>query len=338
MKAVVTGAAGFIGSHLTQRLMSDGHDVVGVDNLSDFYDPLLKERNLSELVGNGFTLVRADLTRSDLSSVLDGADVVYHLAGQPGVRASWGESFDDYVNANVIATQRLLEEALRVRDIRIVYASSSSVYGDAESYPTNESALPRPRSPYGVTKLAAEHLCRLYAANFGLETVSLRFFTVYGPRQRPDMAFGRFLRATLEDTEIVVYGSGEQVRDFTYVGDIVDALAAVGSGALTPGTVYNVSGGGSHSINEVLELIADVTDRTPRVRYADVARGDVSRTSADFTSISTQFGWMPRIGLREGLTRHWEWVLSQAGQPRSGVDLPSEELPPHFRTATSTSE
>ncbi|QPE05205.1 GDP-mannose 4,6-dehydratase [Microbacterium schleiferi] len=338
MRAVVTGAAGFIGSHLTQRLISDGHEVVGIDNLSDYYDPRLKKRNLSELVGKGFTLVRADLTQADLSSVLDGTDVVYHLAGQPGVRASWGESFDEYVNANVIATQRLLEEALRVRGIRIVYASSSSVYGDAESYPTNENVLPRPRSPYGVTKLAAEHLCRLYAANFGLETVSLRFFTVYGPRQRPDMAFGRFLQATLEDTEIVVYGSGEQIRDFTYVGDIVDALAAVGSGEVTPGTVYNVSGGGSHSINEVLELIADVTERTPRVRYTDVARGDVSRTKADVTSITTQFGWMPRIGLREGLTRHWEWVLSQAGHPRSRADLPSEELPPHLRTATIASE
>lgn len=312
MRALVTGAAGFIGSTLVRRLTDEGVGVVGVDNLSPYYDPSLKRRNLEEIGSAAFRFVEADLNTAPLADLLSGADVVFHLAGQPGVRGSWGRTFDDYVSANIAATQRLLEAARESDDPPlIVYASSSSVYGEAEAYPTHERLAPQPRSPYGVTKLAGEHLCRLYAANYGLHTVSLRFFTVYGPRQRPDMAFTRFLRAAVTGAPIQVYGSGEQVRDFTFVDDIVDALFRAGTRPTAPGSVYNVSGGGSHSVNDVLALVEQLVGVALTVERQPPARGDVSRTTADIAAIIRDLDWSPRVALEAGLTAQLDWVRSQ---------------------------
>lgn len=309
MKALITGVAGFIGSTLAERLTDDGVTVIGIDSLTDYYDPALKQRNVAALTSSLFTFHQADLNYDDLDALLAGVDVVYHLAGQPGVRGSWGDGFGAYTDANINATQRVLEAVRRSEHRpKVVYASSSSIYGEAESYPTNEAMTPQPRSPYGVTKLAGEHLCRLYSANDGLQTVSLRFFTVYGPKQRPDMAFTRFLRAAVAGSTISVYGSGEQIRDFTYVDDIVAALILAAQANVAAGSVYNVSGGGSHSVNEVLEIVAELSPRTLKVERSAVAKGDVSRTAADINAITRDLGWRPTVGLREGIERQLAWV------------------------------
>jgi nucleoside-diphosphate-sugar epimerase len=312
MRALVTGAAGFVGSTLARRLLADGHDVVGVDSVNDYYDRQLKRANLGRLASPGFQFVEADLNAVDLRTLLAGTEVVFHLAGQPGVRSSWGSEFDRYVTDNVRATQRLLEAALQVDRLRrFVFASSSSVYGDAERYPTEETDRPQPLSPYGVTKLAAEHLCTLYARNHGVPTVSLRFFTVYGPRQRPDMAFTRFCRAVGDGREIEVYGSGEQVRDFTFVDDVVEANLQVGTadiGAVPAGSVFNVAGGSSTTVNEVLELLGEISGRAVRVVRGPSVLGDVLRTGGSTEAISKATGWTPRVGLREGLEEQYRWA------------------------------
>lgn len=308
MKALITGAAGFIGSTLAGRLVAEGVDTVGIDSLTDYYDPALKRDNISHLADQ-WQFVEEDLNRVDLGDLLADVQVVFHLAGQPGVRKSWGSAFDTYVAQNIQATQRLLEAARTSPSRpRIVYASSSSIYGDAETYPTDENTVPRPRSPYGVTKLAAEHLCRLYSANYGLETVSLRFFTVYGPRQRPDMAFTRFLRAADAGAPIGLYGTGEQVRDFTFVDDIVEAVLRAAEADVAPGSVLNVSGGGSHSVNEVLALMEQLVGKPLDIVRSDTALGDVSRTSADIGAARTALGWAPRVGIEEGLRAQLKWV------------------------------
>jgi nucleoside-diphosphate-sugar epimerase len=316
MKALVTGAAGFIGSTLARRLVEDGISTVGIDSFSDYYDPQLKRDNAALLETHGVHVIDGDLNSLDLDAALADIDVVFHLAGQPGVRRSWGDEFEQYVNANVSATQRLLEAVRRgTRRARVVYASSSSIYGEAESYPTDEGAVPRPRSPYGVTKLAGEHLCRLYAANESMETVSLRFFTVYGPRQRPDMAFTRFLSAALRDEPIHVFGTGEQIRDFTYVDDIVEALLLAGRAEVQPGSVYNVSGGGSHSVNEVLEVTSELLGRKLRLIREQVALGDVSRTTADITAITADLRWQPKTDLMTGLAKQIAWLEETQARP-----------------------
>jgi nucleoside-diphosphate-sugar epimerase len=296
---VVTGAAGFVGSHLCAALLARGDTVRGVDCFTDYYSVARKEANVAGLLPEkGFQLDRQDLRTAALDEVLEGADVVYHLAGQPGVRMSWGTDFVTYVDRNVLATQRLLEACRGRRLRKLVYASSSSVYGDAETCPTSESLRPRPVSPYGVTKLAGEHLCELYREAFGVPTASLRFFTVYGPGQRPDMAFSRLVAAALRGEVFELYGDGTQTRDFTYVGDIVRALLS--AAATTWHGVANVGGGSRSSMNEVVQLVCELAGQVHVVRRP-VQTGDVRHTGADTTVARRAFGYRPQTSLRDGL-------------------------------------
>jgi UDP-glucuronate 4-epimerase len=311
MKYVVTGAAGFIGSHIAEALLRQGSFVIGVDTFTSYYARSIKERNLSKLQPfEQFRFVEADLRTVDLLPLLEGTNAVLHQAGQPGVRMSWGEQFNDYVSSSIIVTQRLLEAALRTGVERFVYASSSSAYGNAASFPTTEVTLPRPFSPYGLTKLAAEQLCGMYAENWGLPTVALRYFTVYGPRQRPDMAFHRFIAAAMERREIEVYGDGEQRRDFTYVGDVVRANLLAIQRPLPVGCVLNIAGGSYATVNQALELIGDVVGEEPRVRRVGSQAGDVAETQADCRLARLLLGWNPTVELSEGLANQVRWQAS----------------------------
>jgi UDP-glucuronate 4-epimerase len=308
MHCLVTGVAGFIGSHVAEALLLQGNSVIGVDSFTDYYARPIKEHNLSRLsTFSNFRLVEADLRTADLAALINGTSVVLHQAGQPGVRMSWGDQFVDYVSQNIAATQRLLEAARRAEVQRFVYASSSSVYGNAESFPTTEATLPKPFSPYGVTKLAAEHLCTVYAENWGLPTVSLRYFTVYGPRQRPDMAFHRFIGAALHGREIEVYGSGEQRRDFTYVGDVVRANLLAAQRPLPPGSILNIAGGSHATVNTVLKLIADLVGDEVRIRHVEQKLGDVEETGADCSLSRLLLGWSPTVQLSDGLANQIRW-------------------------------
>lgn len=304
---VVTGAAGFIGSTLAQRLLEQGHDVIGIDCLTDYYSERIKRENLKPLEASGkFTFLQQDVADADWAELLRGTQAVFHQAAQAGVRASWGRSFEVYTQLNVLATQRLLE-AMKGSGVRLVYASSSSVYGDSPNLPMHEDDRCSPQSPYGVTKLAAENLCVLYARQFGVHTVSLRYFTVYGPRQRPDMAFHRFIKAGLRGEEIPLYGDGEQTRDFTYVDDIVTAnLQAAEKGPA--GSIYNLGGGTRISVNGVLEMLGEILNRPLRVNRMDVQKGDVRHTYADTARAREELGFSPEVGLREGLEREARWV------------------------------
>lgn len=313
---LVTGVAGFIGSHLADRLVAEGHRVIGVDCFTDYYPRPLKERNLAGLHSHDrFAFIEADLLEVDLLALLRGelltdgepVDLVFHQAAQAGVRASWGRQFEVYTRNNVLVTQRLLEAAKAATLRKFVFASSSSVYGDAEQYPTAETLRPQPVSPYGVTKLAAEHLAYLYWKNFAVPTISLRYFTVYGPRQRPDMAFHRFVRALLHGETITIYGDGEQTRDFTYVADVVQAnlLAAQSSVA---GEVFNIGGGTRVTVNGVLRLLAELTGQTADVEHAKQQKGDVRHTAADTSRARQVLGYVPRVSLREGLEQMVVWM------------------------------
>jgi len=325
-KVVVTGCAGFIGSHLTDRLLADGqHSVVGIDSFEDYYSRADKENNLESAVSSpAFTLHDAnilDLTAdarcaqhdrgidSSLSSLLADCDCVYHLAAQAGARSSWGSSFDVYTRNNVLATEQLLEACVTSGVHKVIYASSSSVYGDQEELPLREDMLPRPRSPYGVTKLAGEHLCGLYHANYQLDTVSLRFFTVYGPRQRPDMAFNRFMRAMLEDRDIVVYGDGRQTRDFTYVDDIVDGLVLAQTAP--PGAVMNLGGGNRVSLTEAIATLGDVIGVQPRLDVRSVEAGDVRDTWADVSRARDLINYRPTTKLAAGMAQEYAWMTAK---------------------------
>lgn len=311
MRALVTGCAGFIGSHLTESLLESGAEVVGIDCFNANYARGEKLQNLERARSwDAFDFVPIDLARGDLEEFVADSDVVFHLAAEPGVRASWGARFEAYLSNNVLATQHLLEAARRHPDRRFVFASSSSVYGNAESYPTPEDALPQPHSPYGVTKLAAEHLCLLYHANWGVECVALRYFSVYGPRQRPDMAFNRFCAAAASGERIVVFGDGEQRRDFTFVGDVVAAtrLAAEAEGA--PGRVYNIGGGSQASVNDALRLIAELADRELGVEHAPSEQGDVRETGADTARARAELGFEAQTPLAAGLEAQWQGALA----------------------------
>jgi nucleoside-diphosphate-sugar epimerase len=316
-RVVVTGAAGFIGSHLCERLLSLGHQVVGIDSFTDYYERTRKEQNLEDSRAHpNFTFEELDLVDGDLRHVLRGARVVYHLAGQPGVRPSWGGQFDRYVRDNVLATQRLLESMKETPVERLVFAGSSSVYGDAEMFPTKESALPQPVSPYGVTKLAAEHLALLYAKNFGLPVVSVRYFTVYGPRQRPDMAFARFMQALVDGEAIEVFGDGEQTREFTYVSDAVEGTIKAATADVV-GHVFNLGGGSRVTINRVLATLEDISRIKARRKTLPAAPGDPRHTGASINLARERLGWEPRVSLREGLTKQWTWF--QAARSREGI-------------------
>ena len=299
MRALVTGAAGFIGSHLSRHLLDEGDEVLGLDCFTPYYARDRKETNLAPVSTRpGFRLVEADLVETDLSPLLEGIDVVYHLAAQPGVRSSWGTGFSGYVRDNVLATQRLIEACIPASVGRFVAASSSSIYGDAETLPTRESALPRPVSPYGVTKLAAEHLCGAYRATAALETASLRLFTVYGPGQRPDMAFSRLTSSAVRGEPFEVYGDGEQTRDFTFVEDVARAFRACAGSGL--GGVANVGGGSRTSLNDAIRIVESIAGPIQVVRR-NHQRGDVRHTGADITLARDSFGWSPTVALEEGL-------------------------------------
>jgi UDP-glucuronate 4-epimerase len=315
MRALVTGVAGFVGSTLAKQLLREGHEVVGIDVLTDYYEVSIKRGNLASIPETGFTFVQADLNTVDLGALLADVDWVFHQAGQPGVRMSWGKDFAIYVRQNIEATQRLLEAAKDAPRLkRLVYASSSSIYGNAERYPTSEDDRPQPVSPYGVTKLAAEHLCSLYASNFGVPTVSLRYFTVYGPGQRTDMAFTRFVRAAVLDELISIYGTGEQIRDFTYVEDVVAAnIAAASTDGVTPGTVLNVAGGSNVSVLDTLRILSDLNGKPLRVEHTESVKGDVFRTGGDTTKIARVLGWKPTVTIEEGLERHLDWAKKTFG-------------------------
>jgi nucleoside-diphosphate-sugar epimerase len=303
---VVTGAAGFIGSHLCERLLSDGYEVIGMDNFSTFYNRGRKEDNLRvALRSPRFRLDEGDLMTADLDAMLDGASGVFHLAAQAGVRDSWGDTFGIYTRDNIGATQRLLE-ALRRHPMPAVFASSSSVYGTAPRLPVRESDRLAPASPYGLTKLATEHLARIYVEEYGLDLVSLRYFTVFGPRQRPDMAFTRFLSAALAGESVRVFGDGRQTRDFTYVSDVVDATVRALRGPA--GAVYNIGGGTPASLEEVLLRIAQAIGASVRVEHRPRALGDVAHTWADTTRARAELKWSPQVGLEEGLRAQLDWL------------------------------
>ncbi len=306
---LVTGAAGFIGSHLTESLLEGGNRVLGVDPLTDYYDPAIKRDNLrAALEHEAFEFREQNVLDLDPSELLDGVDAVFHLAAQAGVRASWGEEFDEYVNQNIRATQYLLESLKNHEENPpVVLASSSSVYGIPDSLPMHEGMRAAPFSPYGVTKQAAENLGLLYGRNFGLRVVALRYFTVYGPRQRPDMALTRFFTWLLEDQPVTVFGDGEQTRDFTFVGDVVRATRRVLEREAF-GNVFNVGRDDPISVLELLDLIEEVIGRrVARERRSD-RKGDVPDTHADIDAIREETGWSPRVDLREGLRRQWEWI------------------------------
>ena len=308
MKALVTGVAGFIGSTLAEQLLADGADVVGLDSFTDYYPRALKERNLSTAKRHPrFRFVESRIQDADLRSVMADCTHVFHLAAQAGVRKSWGRDFGVYTSNNVEATQILLEACIGLALERVVYSSSSSVYGDAVPLPMREDAMLQPVSPYGVTKLAAEQLCYLYHVNEGVPTVSLRYFTVYGPRQRPDMGFHKFLRATLLDQPITVYGDGKQTRDFTFVHDAVAANVAAAARGV-PGRVYNIGGGSRVSINHVLDMIGRVSGRQPRVTVDPAQKGDMRHTYADTSLARADLGFVPKVGLEEGLAAEHAWL------------------------------
>jgi nucleoside-diphosphate-sugar epimerase len=310
MVSIVTGAAGFIGSHVVEALLNQGETVIGVDQFNDYYAPAMKWSNVDAFADHpNFRLVEGDIQTLNWSQLLDGVSVIYHQAAQAGVRASWGESFRHYTERNINATQVMLEAAKDAKSLeRFVYASTSSIYGNAETLPTSETIPPQPVSPYGITKLAAERLGGLYHDNFGVPFTSLRYFTVYGPRQRPDMGFHKFFKAAIEGTAIPIYGDGQQTRDFTYISDIVNAnlLAAKAPGAI--GEIINIGGGSRVVLADVLDMMEAIVGFPIKRNHIEKARGDARHTAADVSKARGILGYEPQVTLREGLTHEWEWI------------------------------
>lgn len=323
--ALVTGAAGFIGSHLAERLLQENYTVLGLDSFTDYYAHSIKENNLRALCdpsapfASRFTFVEADLRTADLRDLLTrhAVRMIFHQAGQAGVRPSWGKEFQPYVERNILATQALLESCANLPDReqieKFIFASSSSVYGDAEQLPTSEDALPRPISPYGVTKLAAEHLAFLYARQFHLPVVALRYFSVYGPRQRPDMAMHIFIDALLHGRTIRVFGDGEQTREMTFVGDIVNANVLALAAPNGAPQLYNIGGGSRSTMNAILEMLSEIAGTAPHVEYLPAAPGDHRHGAADISRARRDLGYEPRVALEEGLRQQYEWQKQVAG-------------------------
>ena len=306
---LVTGCAGFLGSHLCEHLIADGHEVVGVDCFTDFYPRELKDRNLERLRNeSGFKLREIDLSNADLTGLLEGISGVYHLAAQPGVRGSFGSGFPHYVEHNVLATQALLEEAALNPVSWFVYASSSSVYGDTPTYPTTEEAQLCPVSPYGMTKVATEEIAGVYHRTSGVPVVGLRYFTAYGPRQRPDMAFSRFIARALNGEPLPINGDGRQIRDFTYVDDVIGGTIAATHGE--PGSVYNIGGGNATSVIDIVGVLEELLERPLEVVFRSDQRGDARQTCADGNRAADGLGFVPGTGLAEGIARQLEWTMA----------------------------
>lgn len=307
MKALVTGCAGFIGSNLTDRLLDLGYEVIGIDCFTDYYSRIIKEANLSNaLKDSNFELREEDISHIDKFPEVD---YVFHLAAQAGVRASWGKSFEIYTKNNIEATQKLLEYYKDINIKKFVYSSSSSVYGDAK-LPMKEDSLLKPVSPYGSSKLAAEHLCYLYWKNYNVPTVSLRYFTVYGPRQRPDMAIHKFIKSILNEEQITIFGDGEQTRDFTFVRDVINAniLAAESK---VEGEIFNIGGGNRITVNDLIKKIEEITGKHAKINYIGKQKGDVEDTWADTSKVQQIFGWQAETEISEGLERHIAWAMEQ---------------------------
>lgn len=313
---LVTGAAGFIGSHLVEALLKAGKRVIGVDQFNDYYDPNLKRQNIAGCLNNPqLKLIEGNIENLNWSEILPEVEVIYHQAAQAGVRASWGQSFHWYTERNINATQILLEAAKDAPNLkRFVYASSSSIYGNAETLPTQETVCPQPVSPYGITKLAAERLCFLYYRNFGVPATSLRYFTVYGPRQRPDMAFHKFFKAVLTDQPLSIYGDGRQTRDFTFVSDCVAANLAAGRVPGAIGEVFNIGGGSRVALTDVIATMQEIVGHKIPVNFTEAARGDARDTSADVTKAQNILGYQPQVSLAAGLQQEWEWIQALSTQ------------------------
>jgi len=313
MKALVTGTAGFIGSHLAKRLLSDGFEVVGIDCFNDYYPVAIKENNLASFRQNkNFNLIKGDILDLELSETLKGVDYVFHEAAQPGVRASWGSSFPLYIRNNIAVIQKLLEVLKSQKIKKMIFASSSSVYGDSRQCPIRENVIPRPISPYGVTKLAAENLCYLYYKNYDIPVVSLRYFTVYGPGQRPDMAFNGFIRSLIRNEEIPIYGNGEQTRDFTYISDVISANIGALDDRCLPGEIFNVGGGANISINGAIKMLEDISGKKAKVKYYEPQKGDILHTAADISKARSTFGYNAKVGIRDGLANEYKWLQNLA--------------------------
>lgn len=321
MRCLITGVAGFIGSHLAEQLLTEGHEVWGIDSFTHAYGRIFKERNLEgPRSWERFTFFEQDLLTCDLQPLLDGMDWVFHLAAQAGVRASWGQDFSYYNACNILATRRLLDAAVCAPCVkRLVYASSSSVYGQSTRLPLHESMLPQPYSPYGVTKLAAEHLCMAYHRNYGLPVVALRYFTVYGPRQRPDMALQRFCQAILAHKPLPIFGDGSQTRDFTFVSDIVQANMLAATSQTAQGSVLNIASGAQTTLRAVLDLLREISDTPLALAYGQQQCGDVQDTLADISQATRVLGYTPHVSLRDGLARQFASVVASCASVAHGV-------------------
>ena len=310
--SIVTGAAGFIGSHLVEVLLSQGDHVIGIDEFNDYYSIDLKYQNLlTSQKHPRFKLITGDIQTLNWQELLEGVDFIYHQAAQAGVRSSWGVGFRNYTEKNINATQILLEAAKNAKSLkRLIFASTSSVYGNAETLPTQESICPQPVSPYGITKLAAERLCWLYHQNFQVPITVLRYFTVYGPRQRPDMAFHKFFKASLHDEVVPIYGDGKQTRDFTFISDAVVANLAAATVPAAVGETFNIGGGSRVVLLDVLQAMEKITGQPIRRNYLDFGLGDARHTAADVSKARDLLGYNPQVSLLDGLAQEWQWLKS----------------------------